>query len=82
MAAACWLCYAAIEQQLGDSSLGRLAVVMVALPLGLFVLYGACRWMKVNELNAARQAVLDRLRGPARAERSAKPYDRIDRNGF
>ncbi|MEX2300121.1 MAG: murein biosynthesis integral membrane protein MurJ [Bryobacterales bacterium] len=82
MAAACWLCYAAIEQRLGESGLGRLVVVMVALPLGLFVLYGACRWMKVNELNAARQAVLDRLRGPARAERSAKPYDRIDRNGF
>jgi putative peptidoglycan lipid II flippase len=81
MAAACWLCYFAIEQQLGESSLARLLIVLTALPLGLLVLYQICRWLQVDELIAARQAIVERLRGPARAEPRGKPYDKIDRNG-
>lgn len=82
MGAACWLCYFAIERQLGDSSLARLVIVLTALPLGLFVLYRVCQWLHVDELIAARQAIVERLRGRARVEPTGEPYDRIDRNGF
>jgi hypothetical protein len=71
-----------VREQLGEAGLARLVDVAISLPLGLFVLYHACRWLRVNELNAARQAILDRWRGPARTKRSGEPYDRIDRNGL
>jgi putative peptidoglycan lipid II flippase len=82
MGAACWFSSYTVRQQLGEAGLARLVDVAISLPLGLFVLYHACRWLRVNELNAARQAILDRWRGPARTKRSGEPYDRIDRNGL
>jgi putative peptidoglycan lipid II flippase len=82
MGVACWVSSFAVRQQLGESSFGRLIDVAVSLPLGLFVLYRVCRWLQVQELNAARQAFLERFRGSARSRRAADPYDRIDRNGF
>ncbi len=82
MGAACWFSSFTIRQQLGESGLARLIDVAVSLPLGLLVLYHACRWLQVSELNAARQAIVERLRVPGRLGRSRRPYDRIDRNGF
>jgi peptidoglycan biosynthesis protein MviN/MurJ (putative lipid II flippase) len=82
MGAACWLSSFAVRQQLGESSFARLVDVAISLPLGLFVLYRVCRWLQVQELNAAREAILERFRGSARSRRPSDPYDRIDRNGF
>jgi hypothetical protein len=82
MGAACWLSSFTVREQLGESSFARLIDVVVSLPLGLLVLYRACHWLQVHELIAARQAILERFRGPSRPRRAAGPYDRIDRNGF
>jgi putative peptidoglycan lipid II flippase len=82
MGVACWCSSLLLRQQLGESGFARLADVAVSLPLSLFVLYQACRWLQVRELIAARQAIAERLRWPVRVRRAPDPNDTIDRNGF
>jgi putative peptidoglycan lipid II flippase len=58
VAASSWLW----RHTLGVSFLGRLADLAVSIPLGLVVLYFACRALRVEELELALQAILGRLR--------------------
>jgi putative peptidoglycan lipid II flippase len=83
MGAACGVSSYAISYSLGASMGARLLDLGISVPLGLLVLYGSCRWLGVQELEAARQAVMGRLGGKPKAARedSHIGYDRNDRNG-
>lgn len=52
---------AAIGAQLGAAFLPRLLTLLVAVPLGVGLLYGLCRLMKVQELALAEKAVFSRI---------------------
>jgi len=62
MAGVCAASSAAIGWALGSGFGGRLAVLLVSVPLGVAVLYGACRLLRVQELDAAQEAILSRLK--------------------
>lgn len=62
MGAATWLSTNFMQRNFGVSQLARLADLAVSLPLGLAVYYGACRVLRVGELDAAIQAVSAPLR--------------------
>ncbi len=69
MGICCWACAQFIESGLGPGTfLGRLATLTVAIPLGLGVIYGLCRLMRLPELDLAQRAVLARLAGVAERE--------------
>jgi hypothetical protein len=51
-----------LHARLGDSAWAQLAVLAVALPVGLVVLYYACRILGVPELDAAIGALAGPLR--------------------
>ena len=79
MGANCWLSSTALRYAIGESTATRFADLVLSVPLGLAVLYGMCRLMRVQELDAAQEAVIGRLRG--RHEWSAEErarYDKID----
>ncbi len=84
MGAACAMSSYAVSYSLGVSMLVRLLDLGISVPLGLVVLYGSCRWMGVQELEAARQAVMGRFGGKPQLARedSHFGYDRNDRNGY
>lgn len=52
---------AAIGAQLGAAFLPRLLTLLVAVPLGVGLLYGLCRLMRVQELALAEKAVFSRI---------------------
>jgi putative peptidoglycan lipid II flippase len=56
-----------IQAWLGIARLGRLVDLAISIPVGLFVFYGACRMLRVTELDLATRAlagpILRRLRG-------------------
>ena len=62
MSLAVWLSSGFILGRLGETFAGRCAALAVSTPLGLGVLYGVCRGLRVDELELARHAVLDRFR--------------------
>ena len=79
MGANCWISSTALRYAIGESTAARFADLALSVPLGLAVLYGMCRFLRVQELDAAQQAVIGRFRG--RKEWSAEErarYDRID----
>lgn len=83
MGANCWLSSTALRYAIGESTAARFADLALSVPLGLAVLYGMCRFLRVQELDAAQQAVIGRFRG--RREWSAEErarYDRIDPDGY
>jgi putative peptidoglycan lipid II flippase len=57
MAAAVWTSSSAIEQWLGVTKTARLLDLAISIPLGLAVLYGACRLLGVPEFDFAVRAV-------------------------
>ena len=69
MGACCWGCARFIESGLGPGTfLGRLAALTVSVPLGVGVLYGLCRLMRLPELDLVQRAVLARIAGRAKRE--------------
>ena len=62
MGACCWSCAQAVESWIGPGTfVGRLAVLVVAVPAGVAVVYGLCRLMRLPELDLAQRAVLARI---------------------
>ncbi len=62
MGTCCWLSAGATEAAMGSGTfVGRLAALLVAVPLGVVVLYGICWVMRLPELDLARQAILKRI---------------------
>ena len=77
MGATCRLSSTALRYAIGESTAVRFADLALSVPLGLAVLYGMCRLMRVQELDAAQEAVIGPLRG--RREWSAEERARYDR---
>jgi hypothetical protein len=46
-----------LESWLGGSRLGRLADLAISIPIGVLVFYGACRVLRVAELELAGRAL-------------------------
>jgi len=65
MGLCCWFSSATIQDVFGDGSMGRLVNLVVSVPLGLAVLYGSCRFLRVQELEEAQKAIAGRLGGRA-----------------
>ena len=65
MGLSCWLSSGTIQDVFGDGSMGRLVNLVVSVPLGLAVLYGSCRFLRVQELEEAQKAIAGRLGGRA-----------------
>ena len=62
MGASCWGLAQIVESWIGPGTLvGRLAVLVVAVPSGVAVLYALCRLMRLPELELARQVFLARI---------------------
>ena len=62
MGACCWGCAHFIENGLGPGTfVGRLTALGFSVPLGVLVLYGLCRQLRLPELDLAQRAVLARL---------------------
>lgn len=78
MGANCWLSSTAVQYAIGGSSMARLVDLALSVPLGLTVLYGTCRFLRVQELDAAQEAVVGRLRDRKNwAEEQNNHYDKI-----
>ena len=68
MGACCWICARFIEAGAGPGTfVGRLAALLVTVPVGVVLIYWLCRLLRVPELELARSAVMARL------ARRAKP---------
>jgi putative peptidoglycan lipid II flippase len=52
-----WLCSSGITGLLGTSKIGRLTDLAVSIPMGLVVLFLACKLLRVSEFDAAVRAV-------------------------
>ena len=84
MGLCCWLSSISIQDVFGEGSMGRLLTLIISVPLGLAILYGSCRFLGVQELEAAQQAITGRLRGRAAGWPGGESsrYDRIDPDGY
>ncbi len=62
MGACCWACAHFIEAAMGPGTfVGRLAVLLVSVPVGVGLTYWLCQLLRVPELDLARSAILARL---------------------
>ena len=62
MGACCWVCAQFIEASMGPGTfVGRLAALLVSVPVGVGLIYWLCRFLRVPELDLARSAILGRL---------------------
>ena len=62
MGAACWASAGYVEGALGPGTfVSRTAALVVAIPLGVAVVYSLCRFMRVPELDLAQRALLARF---------------------
>ncbi len=69
MGVCCWTLAELVESWIGPGTfVGRLAALAVTVPVGVGVLYGLCRAMRLPELDLAQRAVLARLGKPARRQ--------------
>jgi putative peptidoglycan lipid II flippase len=57
MGGAVWLSSREIENWLGVARLGRIVDLGISIPFGLIVFYGACRLLRVTELDLATRAL-------------------------
>jgi len=57
-----WTSSRFMQLWLGQSALAHLADLAVSIPLGLAVLYGACRLLRVSELELATRSIVNPLR--------------------
>ena len=68
MGACCWICARFIEAALGPGAfVGRLAALLVTVPVGVGLIYWLCRLLRVPELELARSAIMARLARRGRA---------------
>ncbi|MDE0623635.1 MAG: murein biosynthesis integral membrane protein MurJ [Bryobacterales bacterium] len=68
MGACCWICARFVEAALGPGTfVGRLAALLVTVPVGVGLIYWLCGLLRVPELELARSAIMARL------ARRAKP---------
>jgi putative peptidoglycan lipid II flippase len=58
MGGAVWLASRELENLLGVGRLGRIVDLAVSIPLGLVVLYGACRTLRVTEIDLATRSLV------------------------
>ena len=82
MGVVCGLSSLLLGQSLGEGFWARLLNLSVSVPLGVAVLYFLCRLLGVQELEAAQQALLERLRPTPPAGKEPFDYNRIDSNGY
>ena len=62
MGGCCWGLAHLVEMWIGPGRfVGRLAVLAIAVPSGVAVLYALCRLMRLPELELARRVVLGRI---------------------
>lgn len=62
MGLCCWISAGAVETVVGPGTFaGRLGSLALSVPLGVGVLYGLCRAMRIPELDHAQRAILDRF---------------------
>ena len=62
MGGCCWIGSRLVEGAMGPGTfVGRLAALTVCVPLGMALLFGLCRLMRLPELRYAQEAVLSRL---------------------
>ncbi len=62
MGACCWICARFIEAALGPGAfVGRLAALLVTVPVGAGLVYWLCRLLRVPELELARSAIMASL---------------------
>ena len=62
MGACCWVCAHFIEAAMGPGTfVGRLAALIVSVPVGVGLIYWLCQLLRVPELDLARTAILARL---------------------
>ena len=57
MGGAVWLSSRELENWLGIARLGRVMDLAISIPFGLVVFYGACRLLRVAELDLATRAL-------------------------
>ena len=62
MGACCWVCAHFIEAAMGPGTfVGRLAALLISVPVGVGLIYWLCQLLRVPELDLARTAILARL---------------------
>ena len=62
MGACCWVCAHFLEAAMGPGTfIGRLAVLLVSVPVGVGLIYWLCRLLRVPELELARGAIMASL---------------------
>ena len=66
MGVVCWASSSLLRYGLGEAAWVRLIDLVISIPLGVAVLYKSCVVLRVPELHAARQALLERLPGRER----------------
>jgi len=59
MGGAVWLASREVQNWLGVSRLGRVADLSISIPVGLVVFYGACRLLRVTELDLATRSLIN-----------------------
>lgn len=68
MGACCWICARFVEAALGPGTfVGRLAALLVTVPVGVGLIYWLCGLLRVPELELARSAIMARLARRAKA---------------
>ena len=68
MGACCWVLARFVEAAMGPGTfIGRLAALLISVPVGVGLIYWFCRLLRVPELDLARSAVLERLSRRARS---------------
>jgi hypothetical protein len=58
MGGAVWLSSRQLENWLGIARLGRIVDLAISIPFGLIVFYGACRLLRVAELDLATRSLV------------------------
>ena len=67
MGACCWICARFVEASMGPGTfVGRLAALLITVPVGVGLIYWLCRLLRVPELELARSAIMARLVRPAK----------------
>ena len=72
MGGAVWFSSHGFQQWLGVSKLGRLVDLAISIPFGLIVFYGACRILRVAELDLATRALVEPDSAPITAPNPSK----------
>lgn len=84
MGTVCWVSSQSVTYVFGEGAPARLLDLVFSISLGVLIFYGLCHFLRVPELNNARQAVIEGLWPRARppADSTQRPYDRIDLDGY